>query len=472
MKPSKIGVIGMGYIGIPVAALLANAGYKVTGIQRRTARSGWKIDFLNEGKCPIGVNEPELPGLLKNAIDSGRFRVTEEFDALKQLDIILIDVQTPTDEDHLPRYESLIEVLHQVGKILKPGKVVIIESTVAPGTTEHLAKPILETESGLKSRLPDGFGLCFAYERVMAGRLIHNIREYPKIIGADDILSLSIATEMYKSIVKGEIEGTNIMTAEVSKTVENAYRDVQIAFANEVALLCESLGVDIYELRKFVNGLPNDPSTPHANPIRTMHCPGAGVGGHCLPKDTWLLLNGYEQNASNKTKYPYSLLKDARYLNSWMPLHMVDLLELALNQAGKQLMGADICVLGYSFLENSDDPRNTPTIALLKELTVRGASYKIHDPYIKEDDGNLIMQGLEDALIGSDALVLMTKHNCYKNIDPPMLNDLMRTKVVIDGRNLFNPKEFIERGFIFRGIGKGNLNEERFNISISEKGMN
>ena len=293
----------------------------------------------------------------------------------------------------------------------------------------------------------------------MVGRLIHNIREYPKIVGGIDEASIEVAMEMYSSIVRGGVYGTNLMTAEVSKTVENAYRDVQIAFANEVALLCESLGVDVYEVREFVNGLPNDPSVPHANPVRNMHFPGAGVGGHCLPKDTWLLLHGYKKYAKLQQRYPSSLLIDARALNDSIPVHMVDLLEAALKEAGKEIRGSLICILGYAFLENSDDPRNTPTIPLIKEMKKRGANCKIHDPYIKEDEGFNIESNLDAALQDCDAVVLMTKHNEYKSIDPEKLRGLLKTKVVVDGRDLFNPQEFIAEGFVFKGVGKGNINK-------------
>jgi UDP-N-acetyl-D-mannosaminuronic acid dehydrogenase len=454
----NIAVIGMGYVGIPAAVLLANAGHNVTGVQRRSKRSGWKIDWLNEGRCPIGGNEPELPEMLAKVVKAGKFRVSDNYTTVKDVEIILIDVQTPTDENHIPQYESLREVSHQIGKLLHPGQLVSIESTVAPGTTEYLVKPILEEESGLKACLPGGFGLCFSYERVMVGRLIHNIREYPKIVGGIDAESTRIAVEMYKSIVEGGVHGTDPMTAEVSKTVENAYRDVQIAFANEVSLICESLGIDVYDVRKFVNGLPNDPSVPQANPIRNMHFPGAGVGGHCLPKDTWLLMHGYNEYAKLKSKYPSSILSDARYLNDWMPVHMVDLLESALVKTGKELKGSMIGVLGYAFLENSDDPRNTPTTTLLRELDKRGANYKIHDPYIKEDEGFKVMQDLDEVLRDCDAVVLMTKHDDYKSITPDRLKRLLKSKVIIDGRNLLNPAEFVTEGFIFKGVGKGNIN--------------
>jgi len=498
---TNIAVIGMGYVGIPAAVMLASAGYYVTGIQRRSARSSWKIDWLNEGRCPI-ANEPELPEMLAQVVREGRFRVTDDYSVLKDIYIILIDVQTPTDENHIPHYESLEEACRQVGKYLKPGKLVIIESTVAPGTTEHFVKPILEEVSGLKAGLPDGFGLSFSYERVMVGRLVHNIREYPKIVGGIDKDSTEMAMEIYRKIVRGGVHGTDPMTAEIAKTVENAYRDVQIAFANEVALLCEALGVDVYEVRKFVNGLPNDPSVPHANPVRNMHFPGAGVGGHCLPKDTWLLMYGFQRYGNSKNRnlvspgmqveripvnsqpeIRNSLLTTARYINDWMPVHMVDLLEDALQEeaTGSKQNGQIssfsgekgnegnlapsflpqlVCVLGYAFLENSDDPRNTPTITLLRELERRGYKYRVHDPYIREDEGIRIEQDLEKSLKDCDAVILMTKHDAYKEITPEILKKLLRKKIVIDGRNLFNGEQFIKEGFIFRGVGKGNLNKK------------
>lgn len=458
MKNAPVAVIGMGYVGIPAAVMLADAGFDVTGIQRRSARSGWKIDCLNQGKCPIGGNEPELPEMIKRVVDAGRFRVTDDYAALKHSRIILLDIQTPTNADHVPEYESLSEACRQVGRYLSPGKLVIIESTVAPGTTRNLVEPILLRESKLQAGLPEGFGLCFSYERVMVGRLIHNIREYPKIVGGIDEESARIAAEMYGAIVRGGVHCTDIITAEISKTVENAYRDVQIGFANEVALLCESLGADVNEVRKFVNGLPNDPSAPHANPVRNMHFPGAGVGGHCLPKDSWLLLYGSDTYAPIQQSCPVSVLKDARNINDWMPVHMAGLVEDALKEIGKPLKGAQVGVLGYAFLENSDDARNTPTLCLVEELERRGAACRIHDPYVKRDGVRPIEGDLQAVLRGCDAVVLMTKHDDYAAITPDSLASLVGAKVLVDGRGLFDAKKFLAAGFTYRGIGRGDVN--------------
>ena len=458
MNRKRIAVIGMGYVGIPAAVLLADAGHDVIGIQRRSMRSGWKIDWLNEGRCPIGGNEPELPEILQRVVREGRFRATDDYSALGNVDVVLIDVQTPTDGAHTPVYESLEEASRQVGRLLRAGMLVIVESTVAPGTTEHVVKPILEKESGLRAGLPQGFGLCFSYERVMVGRLIHNVREYPKIVGGMDEESRNMAIDLYRSIVRAPVCGTDILTAEVAKTVENAYRDVQIAFANEVALLCESMGTDVHEVREIVNGLPNDPSSPHANPVRNMHLPGGGVGGHCLPKDTWLLMHGYDRYARSKQQYPPSILTGARHLNDWMPVHMVNLLEAALAEAGRGIRGSRIAVLGYAFLENSDDARNTPTVPLVEELAQRGATYVIHDPFIKDGEGRAIEDDVDRALRHCDAVVLMTKHEQYRSVTPEKLAGLLRSRVVIDGRNMFDARAFVDQGFIYRGVGKGNVN--------------
>jgi UDP-N-acetyl-D-mannosaminuronic acid dehydrogenase len=172
-------------------------------------------------------------------------------------------------------------------------------------------------------------------------------------------------------------------------------------------------------------------------------------------------MHGYNKYAKSKNKYPSSLLADARYLNDWMPVHMVELLESALKESGIELKGATIGVLGYAFLENSDDSRNTPTIPLLEELKKRGAKYKIHDPYVKENDGYKVEQDIDATLKGCDAVVLMTKHDTYSDITPEQLKDLLSTKVIIDGRNVFEPGKFISAGYIFKGVGKGNLNLRR-----------
>jgi len=401
----KVVVVGMGYVGIPVAALFADVpGFSVVGVQRRSKRSGWKINLLNEGGNPIGGDEPGLSELITRVAKKGSLKVVEDISTCKDADVILIDVQTPTESDHAPRYESLKEVSEKVGKHMRRGALVVVESTVAPGTTNNLVKPILEKASGMK--VGRDFFLAFCYERVMVGRLIKNIVQLPRIVGGVDEESTKRAVELYGHIVKAGLCATDALTAEVAKVVENTYRDVNIAFSNEVALICESLGVDAFKVRELVNTLPNDPSNPASNPIRNMHYPGGGVGGHCLPKDPWLLKYGLD--TYGKCKFQPRIIVDSRKLNDSMPAHMVDLTEDALAERGKKLKGAKVAILGVAFLENSDDTRNTPSVAVYAELKKRGAKPVLHDPIVREF-GFPFTRDLDEALKDADAVILSTK---------------------------------------------------------------
>jgi UDP-N-acetyl-D-mannosaminuronic acid dehydrogenase len=446
----KIVVIGMGYVGIPAAALFADVeGCRVVGIQRRSKRSGWKIDWLNNGKNPIGGEEPGLSELIEKVVKKGTLRVTDDFSECSDAEAILIDVQTPTDEDGIPHYESLKEVSKQVGRHMKRDALVVIESTVAPGTTENVVKPILEQESKLKSG--KDFALAFSYERVMVGRLLHNIINYPRIVGGIDEDSTKRAIDLYKNIVKAQLYPTDIITAEVAKVVENTYRDVNIAFANEMALMCESLGVDVFKVRELVNTLPNDPSNPSANPIRNMHFPGAGVGGHCLPKDPWLLKYGVD--AYGKIKVDPQVIVKSRELNMWMPTHMTDLVEEGLTDAGQKLEGAKIAILGVAFLENSDDTRNTPSRPVYELFMKKGATPILHDPYVRDFDLPFTTD-LNEAIEGADAVVIVTRHNEYLSLDLSLVINKMRTPVLVDGRNVYKKEECEKLGFIYKGVGK------------------
>ena len=238
-------IVGTGYVGLVTGACLADLGNRVICVDINKK----KIEGLKKGIMPIF--EPGLEELLNRVVNVKKsFTVTDDIATCKDADAILLDVQTPTDADRIPRYESLREVAKNIAQHMKKGVLVVIESTVAPGTTEHIVKPILEEASGMK--VGEDFYLAFSYERVMVGRLIHNIVNLPRICGGIDQKSTELAVELYRNIVKAELYPTDALTAEISKVVENTYRDVNIAFANEVALVCESLGVDCFEVRKLV----------------------------------------------------------------------------------------------------------------------------------------------------------------------------------------------------------------------------
>jgi UDP-N-acetyl-D-mannosaminuronic acid dehydrogenase len=440
---TKITVIGMGYVGIPAAALLADVdGFDVTGLQRRSKRSGWKIEHLNEGKSPFEGDEPGLGELIARVVKKGTFRATDDVDILKDSDIILIDVQTPTDARHIPQYQSLKQVSEQIGKRIREGALVVVESTVAPGTTQNVVQKIIEEHSGLEAG--KDFLLAFAYERVMPGKLINNIVNLPRIVGGINPESADRALEMYSKIVKAKIHTTDVLTAELCKTIENAYRDVNIAFANEMALVCESLGVNVYEIIELVNELPS----------RMMHIPGAGVGGHCLPKDTWLLRYGLNEYGSQKMEPRFIAL--AREINNHMPMHMSFLIEDALEKRGIDIHDATVTILGIAYLENADDTRNTPAAPLISFLEGKGAKVVLHDPHVREWDlgPHEIERDLVKAAKDSDCLALVTRHREYSDLDFSKLKKLMRTPAFIDGRNVYDEKKVIAEGFEYRAIGK------------------
>jgi UDP-N-acetyl-D-mannosaminuronic acid dehydrogenase len=377
----------------------------------------------------------------------------EEISTCKDADAILIAVQTPTNADKTPDYTSLKDVCENVGKYMRRGTLVVIESTISPGTTQHIVKPLLEKRAGMK--VGTDFFLAFCPERVMVGRLIKNLRELPKIVGGIDEESTKRAVELYRHIVKSKLCPTDALTAELAKLVENTYRDVNIAFSNEVALICESLGVNVFEVRELVNTLPNDPTNPVSNPVRNMHYPGSGVGGHCLPKDPWLLKYGLD--TYGLFKFMPKIIVTSRERNDAMPLHVVELVKEALAEHGKKLNGAKVAILGVAFLENSDDTRNTPSAVLYNELKKRGAKPVLHDPVVRDFELPFT-NNFEDAVSAADAVILSTKHKEYLKLDLQKLREKLATPVLIDGRNAFSWEVASKAGLTYKGVGKGRQN--------------
>ena len=430
----NIVIIGTGYVGIPVAAMFADKGFNVVGINRTKE----KVDLINKGLCPIEGDEPNLPGLINKVVKNKKLVATTDYSPCKSADAILICVETPFDSDKWePKYDSLKSALKSVAENLSKGTLVIVESTIAPTTMETLVKPILEKTSKMVAGKDFLLGNC--PERVMPGKLLYNIENLSRVCGGINEETRTKMVELYSHIVKGELYPTDCITAEVVKTAENAYRDVEIAFANEVALICEKLGINVYEVRELVNKAP----------FRNMHLPGAGVGGHCLPKDSLLLSYGV------KGVMTPELMILARNLNNKMPSHTAELLINELKENGIEIKGKKITVCGFAYLENSDDTRNTPSLDVIKKLKEHGAKVEIHDPFVKKYEGLEIKKDFYDSVKDSEALVFVTAHTEYRKLDHNKIKKLMKTPIIIDGRNIFDKEDMIKKGFIYRGIGKG-----------------
>jgi len=271
-----IGVIGMGYVGIPAAVLFADSDAFdfVWGLQRDSPSSGYKIDLLNQGECPLKGDEPGLEELVKKVVQAEKFRSTSDFSKIADVDAVTLAIQTPfaNPADLEPDFGALIEGVKQVGRYLSKGTLVVLESTITPGTTEGLARQVLEEESGLTAG--EDFALAHAPERVMVGRLLRNIQEHDRIVGGIDQVSTDRAVELYRPVMNtGKVIPMTATAAEVTKTAENTFRDLQIAAINQLALYCEAMGINVYDVRTGVDSLKGEGIT------RAMLYPGAGVGG-------------------------------------------------------------------------------------------------------------------------------------------------------------------------------------------------
>ncbi|MGB4280032.1 MAG: nucleotide sugar dehydrogenase, partial [Methanoculleus sp.] len=455
-----VGVIGMGYVGIPAAALFADVPHfeHVYGFQRDSPTSGYKIAMLNRGESPLKGEEPGLEELLKKVVGAGKFSCTADFAKIAECDAVTLAIQTPFKDkkDLLPDFTPLIEGLRNVGRHLRPGMLVVLESTITPGTTAGMAREILEGESGLVAGRD--FALAHAPERVMVGRLLRNIREHDRVVGGIDEVSTRRAVELYSPVLTtGSVIPMSATAAEVTKTAENTFRDLQIAAVNQLALYCEAMGINVYDVRAGVASLKGEGIT------RAILWPGAGVGGHCLTKDTYHLERGV-QVLGKDLDFPAgreSLYTLARGINDFMPEHMLHLAESALGEAGKALAGSKIALLGWAFINDSDDARNTPAEPFRDAALAAGADVAVHDPWVdpvtSPDAPPGLSRDLDGVLSGADAVVVFAGHKEYRGLVPAEVRRLCGCEqpAIVDGRNVVDPDAWIGVGFAYRGIGRG-----------------
>ena len=422
-RTARLAVIGLGYVGLPVAALFAQQGFQVIGVDIKQQR----VDLINRGISPIEGKEPGLSELISSVVKTGNLSATTDYQPLREADIILIDVETPVNDDHIPEYHALRSAVVSLAAVMKKGALVIVESTVMPGTLEQIVLPIIEQESGFKCNEDFFLGNC--PERVMPGKLLYNLKNMSRVVGGGTAETAEVMAALYRNIVAAEVDTADWITAEIVKTAENTYRDVQIAFANEVALICEALGADVWKVRDLVRKSPG----------REMLLPGAGVGGHCIPKDPWLLASSVRD-----MDVPVRLIPAARAVNASMPGHIFRLVE---NQL-KDLKGKRVLILGFAYLQDSDDDRNAPSRELAGLLESAGAEPVIHDPYIQQYKGELLSKA-----DGCHIAVLMTAHSEYKQLDLAALAAILSSFTLIDGRNLVDPQSAKQAGLNLLRLG-------------------
>ncbi|KPU63855.1 UDP-N-acetyl-D-mannosamine dehydrogenase [Thermococcus sp. EP1] len=416
----KISVLGLGYIGLPTALLFASTGHKVVGVDIDKR----KVDLLNREKLPF--QEPGLEELFEKA--RANFTATTE---VPEADVFIIAVPTPlkveTKSADLTYVKSASEM---VWPRLRKGDLVVLESTVPPRTTENLLIPILE-KGGLKAG--EDFYVAHCPERAIPGKTIYEMIHNDRIIGGINRKSAELTKELYSSFVKGNIYLTDATTAEFVKLIENTYRDVNIALANELAQIAEEYGINIWEAIELAN----------KHPRVNLHKPGSGVGGHCIAIDPWFVIQG----SSNG-----KLIATSRYINDTMPNYVLR----KVKELVEHIKFPTVTVLGVAYKGNVDDARETPSLRFIKLAENEGFNVKVYDPYVREFDYPLL--DLEEAIKDSDCIVVITDHDIFKFLDPKKIGKLMRHRYVFDSRNILDHGRWRKAGFKVKVLGDGKEN--------------
>lgn len=469
-KIEKIGVIGPGIVGMPMAAMLANARIKigtnepakVVVVQRNSVNSGWKVDSINSGKSVIGGIEPELDDITRDGVQAGILSASSDFSVLSDADVILVSIQTDKKDGFEPDYGPMFGGLEKLAEALqkKPASkvpLVIFESTLAPTTMDTLFR-----EHFKKYGLEEGKDILLGNSpnRVMPGRLVERIRESDKLAGGLHPETPKLINKLYKHIVtNGEVFQTNSLTAEIVKTLENAYRDVRIAFSTEIVRYCDEHNIDFYKVRDKVNAMlaqsDNATADPNAVPSGGLLIPMLGVGGHCLPKDGILL---WWRNMQKGNDTSASLILASRLINDDSPAVTFAQAEKAFGN----LRDKKIALLGVAYRFNSEDTRNSPTLALANYLRDNKVNYIMHDPYVKHDDQNLLKYNQQDhctndinkALDGADYIIMGTAHKEYiDNFD--LITSKKNIVGIMDACNIYSSKQFEGKNIKYTGIGRG-----------------
>ncbi len=396
-KSIKVGVAGLGYVGLPLAVEKARAGFDTTGFDIQAK----KVELVNQGHNYIGdVIDDDLAELVK----IGKLHATSDFSFVKEMDFIAICVPTPLDLYQQPDLSYVKSSTEAVAKHLKPGAMVVLESTTYPGTTEELLKPILEKGSGLVCG--KDFYLGFSPERVDPGNLIFKTKNTPKVVGAIGDEALDLISSMYRAVLDGDVHTVSSpAVAEMEKILENTFRNINIGLVNEMAILCDKMNINIWEVIEAASTKPYGFMPFY---------PGPGLGGHCIPLDPY-----YLSWKAREYNFHTSMIESSMMINDRMPEYCKDRAMHILNRSRKAINGSKILVLGVAYKQDIDDYRESPAIRVIEQLLCVGADVSYYDPWVNRfKDGALEMESIpaltEEVLRESDLVVVTASHT---NID-------------------------------------------------------
>ena len=392
-KTAEVAVIGLGYVGLPLAVEKAKAGYKTVGFDIQES----KVKMVNEGHNYIGdVVDAELEDLVKKRLLSA----TTDFSIVKDADFIAICVPTPLDKYQQPDISYVKSSTIDISKHLKKGSIVVLESTTYPGTTEELILPILEEGSGLKCG--EDFFLAYSPERVDPGNKLYKTKNTPKVVGGVGKDSTEVAAAMYRSVLNGCVhEVSSPKVAEMEKLLENTYRNINIGLANEMAIICDKMGISVWEV---IDAAKTKPYGFQA------FYPGPGLGGHCIPLDPYYL-------AWKAREYDYhtKLIETSGIINDSMPYYVVERASKILNRYRKSLNGSKILILGVAYKQDIDDYRESPALKVIENFEKEGCIVDFYDPYIqtykfKGETKDGLKELSKEVLQNADLVVVTTAH--------------------------------------------------------------
>lgn len=413
-KEVRVGVVGLGYVGLPLAVEKAKAGFKTTGFDVQDE----KVKLVNEGHNYIGdVIDDDLKAL----VDNGMLSATTDFSFIKDVDFIAICVPTPLDKHQQPDISYVKNSTIEISKYLTKDTMVVLESTTYPGTTEELIKPLLEEGSGLKCG--EDFYLGFSPERVDPGNAVYKTKNTPKVVGAIGKDATEVIAAMYRAVLDSDIyEVSSPAIAEMEKILENTYRNINIGLINELAILCHKMDINLWEV---VDAAKTKPYGFQA------FYPGPGLGGHCIPLDPY-----YLSWKAREYGFHTSMIESSMMINDKMPEYCVERAGKILNRFKKSLYGSKVLVLGVAYKQDIDDYRESPALRVIEELEEEGANVEYFDPYIPSyRENGKVKEGIREInpeiIAGYDIVVVTAAHT---NIDYDMVQQ--NAKAIFDTKNV------------------------------------
>ena len=435
-KSLKVCVVGIGRIGLPTALSFAKAGLQTVGMDINEQL----VDSLNKGNFPL-KDEPGYEEIFNDVIKNGKFSATTDINkAISQSDLILLSLPTPINEKNIPDYSALESVCKQLGDILQPNSLIVVESTIEPGFIENNLISILEENNRLHVGKNFTIGVC--PENANPGEILHDFTTLPRLVGGIDQQSTKIITMIYDFVFSVElIIMPDCKTANAVKLTTNVFRDVNIGFVNELSLMFDKLGIDTLKVLDAAKRKYNF----------QIHYPGPGVGGPCLPINSYQFLN-----TATRTNSKLSIIEHGRKINEEMPEHVVNLTLDGFKISKKSIKDSSILILGISYKPDVKDIQLSPAEMIINKLESLGVKIKIYDPYFKGNQvfGINVEHNIDDVLSKVDAAIIVTAHKEFQEINPKIFRK-MKTPILIDSRGIIDTVSANNVGIVFRGLGRG-----------------